>query len=455
MPAGKSKSSKPAAKKAAPKKAAAKGKPAAAPKKKAPAAAAKKPAAAAGKKKVAATAKSAVKKKAPAAVAKKKPAAAPAKKKPDIAAKAKAAKPAAPKKAAAPVKVAKAPAKAAPKAPEKPKAPLKLAAPAKETAKAPSKIEVKGKSEEKSAAPAKAPKLVVAKKESAAPMASVAVEEMTPSLEEVVAKPVAVKVKEPKAPKAPKLTVVKNEAVEVETQAEDSAPKPSMLGMPLSSSNEPPLEGGVLVEPKVATEGMQLLLDRYPDAQCELNFANAFQLLIAVILSAQTTDANVNRVTPTLFKKFPTAKALSQADSDEVKGIIRSTGYFNSKAKSIQECAKALSDKFNGEVPQDIEQLVTLPGVGRKTANVVLGVAFDKPGWTVDTHVQRLSRRLGYTLETDPEKIEMDLQKLFPENEWTKDSITLIWHGRRCCFARNPNCAECPVNKLCPSSRVK
>jgi endonuclease-3 len=173
-----------------------------------------------------------------------------------------------------------------------------------------------------------------------------------------------------------------------------------------------------------------------------------------VILSAQTTDANVNRATPGLFKKFPTARALAEAPIDEVKELIRSTGYFNAKAANIQACARELVNRFGGQVPGNIEDLTTLPGVGRKTANVVLGVIFKVPGWTVDTHVQRLSHRLGFSDETDPAKIEIDLQKLLPQQDWTRYSITLIWHGRRCCYARTPDCENCPVNQLCPSSLV-
>lgn len=203
-----------------------------------------------------------------------------------------------------------------------------------------------------------------------------------------------------------------------------------------------------------AQESMRLLRERYPDADCELIFKNAFELLISVILSAQTTDANVNRATPNLFKRFPTPKALAEADLDEIKSLVKSTGYFNSKATNIQACARALVERFNGEIPTNLHDLTTLPGVGRKTANVLLGVAFDVPGWTVDTHVQRLSYRLGFSEQTDPAKIETDLQKLFPERDWTKDSITLIWHGRRCCYARTPDCPACPVNHLCPSSLV-
>ena len=204
----------------------------------------------------------------------------------------------------------------------------------------------------------------------------------------------------------------------------------------------------------VAAQVMALLRQRYPDADCELTFKNDFELLISVILSAQTTDANVNKVTPNLFKRFPTAKALAEANIDEVKDLIRSTGYYNAKANNIQACARGLVERFGGKVPTTVEELTTLSGVGRKTANVLLGVIHGVPGWTVDTHVQRLSKRLGFSEEEDPVKIEKELQKLLPEEEWTKDSITLIWHGRRCCYARNPDCPECPVKHLCPSALI-
>ena len=199
---------------------------------------------------------------------------------------------------------------------------------------------------------------------------------------------------------------------------------------------------------------MKRLCQLYPDAHCELNFATTFQLLTSVIMSAQTTDVGVNKVTPILFKRFPDAKALAEADIEEIKQIIKPTGYYNSKATNIQRCAQALVERFGGVVPQTLEELTSLPGVGRKTANVVLGVAFGKPGWTVDTHVQRLVRRLGFTAETDPVMIEFSLQKVFPGQDWSQYSITLIWHGRRLCYARKPDCGACPVNNLCPSSLV-
>lgn len=209
-----------------------------------------------------------------------------------------------------------------------------------------------------------------------------------------------------------------------------------------------------LVTPEIADQIMTVLCQKYPEADCELTFQNDFQLLTSVILSAQTTDANVNKVTPKLFAKYPTPQALANADIDDIKQIIRSTGYFNAKAKSIQECARAIVSKFKGKIPATLEELTTLPGVGRKTANVVLGVLHKIPSWTVDTHVQRLSRRLGFTVEEDPYKIELALQKLFPEKDWSQYSITIIWHGRRTCYAKNPDCPNCPVRHLCPSSSV-
>jgi endonuclease-3 len=206
--------------------------------------------------------------------------------------------------------------------------------------------------------------------------------------------------------------------------------------------------------PKDASQMLRSLCLKYPDAHCELNFNSTFQLLISVILSAQTTDTGVNKVTPILFKRYPDAKALAEANIEDVKQIIRPTGYFNAKANNIHRCAQALVERHNGQVPSDVETLTKLPGVGRKTANVILGVAYDEPAWTVDTHVQRLSKRLGLTPETDPLKIEFDLQRVFPNQDWSKYSITLIWHGRRICFARKPNCTECPINHLCPSSQI-
>lgn len=192
----------------------------------------------------------------------------------------------------------------------------------------------------------------------------------------------------------------------------------------------------------------------YP-AISELDHKNPFQMLIATILSAQTTDRSVNSVTPALFAKYPDAAALAHADPREVEAIIKPTGFFHVKAKTIVACSAALVERFHGEVPPRMKDLVTLPGVGRKTANVVLGVAFDIPGFAVDTHVTRLTRRLGLTKSADPVKIEAGVTKLIPPEEWTGLSLRLILHGRRVCVARVPRCPECVMNDFCPSSTVR
>jgi endonuclease III len=235
------------------------------------------------------------------------------------------------------------------------------------------------------------------------------------------------------------------------TSKGEPTPRPP-LKKTIKNGKETKAKSSALVSSQIAGEMMGLLCKLYPDADCELTFKNDYELLTAVILSAQTTDVQVNKVTPKLFAKYPTAQALAQANLDEVKELIKPTGYYNNKAKSIQACASALVLHFAGRVPNTLDDLITLPGVGRKTANVVLGVIHKIPGWTVDTHVQRLSQRLGLTKNSDPYKIELDLQRLFPKQDWTKYSITLIWHGRRLCFARNPDCSSCPLNDLCPSS---
>jgi endonuclease-3 len=192
----------------------------------------------------------------------------------------------------------------------------------------------------------------------------------------------------------------------------------------------------------------------YPTAHCELDFRTPFELIVATILSAQCTDVRVNMVTPVLFARYPTAKALSEADPAAVEEIIRSTGFFRNKTKSLIGMAKALVAEHRGLVPDEMESLRVLPGVGRKTANVVLGNAFGKnEGVTVDTHVARLSGLLGLTGETDPVKIEQDLMQLVPREDWTLVSHLLIWHGRRVCIARRPRCGECVLNKVCPSVR--
>jgi endonuclease-3 len=190
----------------------------------------------------------------------------------------------------------------------------------------------------------------------------------------------------------------------------------------------------------------------YPDAHCELDFKNPLQLLIATILSAQCTDKRVNMVTPALFKKYRTAKDYASAPQTELENAIKSTGFYRNKAKSIRAATSTIANKFCGKVPSTMDELRELPGVGRKTANVVLGNAFGKnEGIVVDTHVIRLSQRLGLTKHKDPDKIERDLTTLVPREHWTDWSHWLIWHGRRRCFARKPDCSNCEVFKLCPS----
>jgi endonuclease-3 len=188
----------------------------------------------------------------------------------------------------------------------------------------------------------------------------------------------------------------------------------------------------------------------YPDAHCALHHANPLQLLVATILSAQCTDARVNLVTPALFARYPDAHAFAAADPRELEKLIQSTGFFRNKARNIRACCRQLVEQHGGAVPATMEELVPLPGVGRKTANVILGTAFGTPGITVDTHVGRLSRRLGLTGETDPVKVERDLARLLPRKEWTMFSHRLIFHGRQVCHARKPACAGCGLAALCP-----
>lgn len=198
---------------------------------------------------------------------------------------------------------------------------------------------------------------------------------------------------------------------------------------------------------------LRLLKAEYPTAHCELDHRTPFELLVATILSAQCTDARVNLVTPVLFARYPTARALAVADRAELEGIIRSTGFFRNKARNLIAMAAALVDRHGGNVPADMDALRVLPGVGRKTANVVLGNAFGiNEGITVDTHVARLSKLLGLTRHRDPLKIERDLMALVPRADWTRVSHFLIWHGRRVCIARRPRCPECVLRKHCPSS---
>ncbi len=195
----------------------------------------------------------------------------------------------------------------------------------------------------------------------------------------------------------------------------------------------------------------EILAEVFPDAKCELNFKNPLELLVATVLSAQCTDKRVNQVTPELFKKYPTVEKLASAPRADLEDVIKSTGFYRNKATSIQGLASAILENHQGKVPGELVELVKLPGVGRKTANVVLSNAFSVPGITVDTHVGRIARRLGWTAHTDPVKVEYDLMEIFDPSDWTLLNHRLIFFGRRICHSRKPACGACPVAKLCPA----
>jgi endonuclease-3 len=195
----------------------------------------------------------------------------------------------------------------------------------------------------------------------------------------------------------------------------------------------------------------RVLAETYPDAHIELDFDNAFELLVVTVLSAQTTDKRVNAVRPALFAAYPDAQSMAGADREKLEQLIQPTGFFRAKSESLLKLSQALVERYDGQVPASLKDLVTLPGVGRKTANVVLGDAFGVPGITVDTHFGRLARRFGWTEETDPVKVEHAVGALFPKKDWVKLNHHLIWHGRRICHARNPACGACPVARWCPS----
>lgn len=226
-----------------------------------------------------------------------------------------------------------------------------------------------------------------------------------------------------------------------------SPKKPSHL--PLSPRQK---EGPPVARAKV-DRILALLNEHYPDADCSLHHADPFQLLIATILSAQCTDERVNMVTPALFARYPNARAMAEAPVEDIEAIIRSTGFYHNKARNIKGCSSILVECFEGKVPADLKTLVTLPGIGRKTANVILGNAYKMPGIVVDTHVGRISRRLGLTHHKDPAKVEQDLMKLIPPERWVLFSHQLILHGRSLCQARKPNMAECPLEPYCDYAR--
>ena len=207
---------------------------------------------------------------------------------------------------------------------------------------------------------------------------------------------------------------------------------------------------------RYAARVVRLVGGRYPDASCTLDFRTPLELLVATILSAQCTDERVNRVTKGLFRTYPTADHYASASLPELEESIRSTGFFRNKARNIRDCCRALVQRYDGNVPEQIEQLTELPGIGRKTANVLLGTAFEiASGVVVDTHVARISRRLGLSGQKDPEKIERDLMELIPKREWITLSHRMIRHGRDCCTARKPKCGECPLGSICPRIGVE
>jgi endonuclease-3 len=207
-----------------------------------------------------------------------------------------------------------------------------------------------------------------------------------------------------------------------------------------------------LPEKKVRARAIyRQLTKNYPNVRCELDYNSAFQLLVATVLSAQCTDKRVNQTTPALFKKYPNPKKMAKADLKEIQKLVKSTGFYRAKAKNIQALSNKIMEEFDGDVPSNLDDLITLPGVGRKTANVVLGHAFGIPGITVDTHFGRLSRRFGWSKQNDPVKVEFEVGELIPEKEWTNLSQRMIWHGRRVCHSRKPACGACPLAKLCPS----
>jgi endonuclease-3 len=207
-----------------------------------------------------------------------------------------------------------------------------------------------------------------------------------------------------------------------------------------------------LPEKKVRAKAIYRQLTKsYPNVRCELDYNSPFQLLVATVLSAQCTDKRVNQTTPALFKKYPNPKKMAKADLKDIQRLVKSTGFYRAKAKNIKALSNKIMQEFGGDVPSNIDDLITLQGVGRKTANVVLGHAFGIPGITVDTHFGRLSRRFGWSKQNDPVKVEFEVGELIAEKEWTNLSQRMIWHGRRVCHSRKPACGACPIAKLCPS----
>ena len=220
-----------------------------------------------------------------------------------------------------------------------------------------------------------------------------------------------------------------------------------------AASSKGKTPAAITVTPELRRRALRVLdglKEAYPDAHCELDFTNALEALVASILAAQSTDAMVNTVTLHLFKKYRTPQDYLDTPEDTLKQEIHSTGFFNNKTKAIKNASRAIIEKFGGKMPRTMDELVSLPGVGRKTANVIIGNVYKMPGIVVDTHMLRISNRLGFSVQKDAEKVERDMAAAFPEDEWIHLSHLVPWHGRRCCTARNPNCAECPVADDCP-----
>jgi endonuclease III len=224
----------------------------------------------------------------------------------------------------------------------------------------------------------------------------------------------------------------------------------------ITKANRRPVRGKWPPDPARVRAIVDGLEELYPDVDCELDRETPFQLVCATILSAQCTDERVNKVTPELFRRYPTPEAMARAPLPALEKIIKSTGFFRQKAKSLKGTAAGILERFGGEVPRTLAELTTLPGVARKTANVVLGTAFGlAEGIVVDTHIQRLAMRLGLTRTSEPKGIEQDLMKVLPRDSWIRMGHQLIWHGRRVCFARKPNCAECTLASFCPSAGIE
>jgi len=231
---------------------------------------------------------------------------------------------------------------------------------------------------------------------------------------------------------------------------------PRLRAKIITKANRRPTRGKWPPDPARVRSIVEGLEELYPEVDCELDRETPFQLVCATILSAQCTDDRVNMVTPELFRRYPTPQAMARAPLPALEGIIRSTGFFRQKAKSLKGTATALLGRFGGEIPRTIAELTTLPGVARKTANVVLGTAYGiAEGIVVDTHIQRLAMRLGLTRKIDPKGIEQDLMKVFPRQIWIRVGHQIIWHGRRVCFARKPNCADCTLAPFCPSAGLE